>query len=291
MRKFHFLFAIILFSVNMITAQVVLPKLISDGMVLQRDTELKIWGWAEPGEKVQIDFLESVYAATTKKDGKWEVLLPAQSAGGPYKMVITGKNSIELKDILIGEVWVCSGQSNMAYLLKKSANLYKEEIDNSDNPLIRQFTVPKTYNFKEKQEKIAKGEWKKANKKTVGDFSAVAYFFGRELFDVYNIPIGLIDSSVGGTPAEAWISAEGLKEYAHYSEEIKKLKSDAYVDSLIANNAKIQSDWNLEAFQNDLANTEDELHWKEVNYDDSSWKSHKLPGGWVPELGYKQGIV
>lgn len=291
MRKFHFLFAVILFSLNAITAQVVLPKLISDAMVLQRETELKIWGWAEPGEKVQINFLESVYTTTTKEDGKWQVLIPAQQAGGPYKMTITGKNSIELKDILIGEVWVCSGQSNMAYLLKKSAKLYQKDIDNSDNPYIRQFTVPKTYNFKGKQDKISNGQWKQANEKTVGDFSAVAYFFGRELYEAYKIPIGLIDSSVGGTPAEAWISSEGLKEYAHYSKEIEKLRSDSYVDSLLANNEKIQMNWNHKAFQQDLANAEGDLHWKQANYDDSSWESHKVPGSWVPELGYKQGIV
>ena len=126
-------------------SQVKLPKLISDGMVLQRNANVRIWGWASDGEKITIHFIDSTYHTTTKKNGEWEVKLAELKAGGPYAMQIDASNSITINDILIGDVWVCSGQSNMGLTLGGLSNIYKDEIDHMDNPFIRQFfTFPGT---------------------------------------------------------------------------------------------------------------------------------------------------
>jgi len=130
-----------------LTAQVRLPRLISDGMVLQRDTELKIWGWAAPGEYVTLEFTGKQYATTADADGEWIVVLPQIQAGGPHTMTITASNKLTVNDILIGDVWLCSGQSNMELPVRRVAPLYGTEIAAAENNLIRSFTVPKTFVF------------------------------------------------------------------------------------------------------------------------------------------------
>ncbi|MGD0591863.1 MAG: hypothetical protein ABSA44_13860 [Bacteroidota bacterium] len=121
--------------------QVRLPKLISDGMVLQRDANVRIWGWASDGEKITIHFIDSTCYTTTNKNGEWEVILSKLKAGGPYVMQIDASNSITINDIVVGDVWVCSGQSNMGLTLGVLSNIYKDEIDHMDNPFIRQFLL------------------------------------------------------------------------------------------------------------------------------------------------------
>ena len=183
-------------SVLSVSAQIKLPKLISDGMVLQRDTKVKIWGWASPNETIEINFIKHNYKTTANASGNWEVQLKKLKAGGPFVMKLNGKNSIAINNILVGDVWLCSGQSNMSYQLKSSSKLYKKDIENSENKFIRQFLVPKKYNFKNTENDVSSGEWIAANSTTVGNFSAVAYFFANELYKEYQVPIGLINSSV-----------------------------------------------------------------------------------------------
>jgi sialate O-acetylesterase len=131
-----------LITINVVKADVKLPVLVSNGMVLQRDKPIKIWGWASPSEKVSVSFLTKKYKTNVGADGKWQVVLPARHAGGPYNMVITGINKIELTNILIGDVWFCSGQSNMEFSMSGAQEKYADEIANCKNPQIRQFAVP-----------------------------------------------------------------------------------------------------------------------------------------------------
>ena len=136
------------FRVTNLSAEVKLPKLVSDGMVLQRDANVKIWGWASDGEKIFVHFIDSTYSTAANKNGEWEVVLSGLKAGGPYTMQINASNSITMNDIVVGDVWVCSGQSNMQLGLGGLSDVYKDEIDHMDNPFIRQFfTFPET-NFK-----------------------------------------------------------------------------------------------------------------------------------------------
>jgi sialate O-acetylesterase len=187
-----------------------LPRLISDGMVLQRDTTVKIWGWADAGEKVTINFNAKTYNATAGADGKWMVSLPELNAGGPYDMEINAANHITLKNILVGDVWVCSGQSNMELTMDRVKYRYPNIIANANNFAIRQFLVPDKYDFKAPQQDLQSGSWVPVTPHTIYNFTAVGYFFAKELFEKYHVPIGLINASLGGSPAQAWMSEDAL---------------------------------------------------------------------------------
>ncbi|MDP2037613.1 MAG: sialate O-acetylesterase, partial [Ignavibacteria bacterium] len=206
-------------------AQVRLPKLISDGMVLQRNTKIKIWGWASTDEKISLKFLGKTYNAVADTNGEWKIILPKQKAGGPYEMQINASNSITINNILIGDVWVCSGQSNMELPMRRVRPIYEDEIANSKNDFIREFAVPQKYNFNLPQKDFESGSWKSSDPINVLDFSAAAYFFAKELNAKYKIPIGILNASLGGSPAEAWMSEEALQAFPRYLEEAQKFKN------------------------------------------------------------------
>jgi sialate O-acetylesterase len=181
--------------------------LFSNGMILQQGMKVPVWGTAEEGEKVTVQFQGQEVSATAK-DGKWMVHLESLKAGGPYEMTIGGKNQLHLKDVLVGEVWVASGQSNMEWPVRLSAEPEKT-IKQSKNPNIRLFTVPKKPAAIPLHE--VQGSWLECGPDTVVNFSAVAYFFGRELQKALHVPVGLIHTSWGGTPAESWTSRSALE--------------------------------------------------------------------------------
>jgi sialate O-acetylesterase len=186
--------------------------LIGDGMVLQQGVPCNIWGTAEAGEQVTVEVNLGkqgfATAVTAGKDGKWLVTLPKMEAGGPFTMNISGKNKIAIKDVYVGEVWVCSGQSNMEMKLKDCADSAKH-IENSKNPKIRLFTVP--HKATDMPQTDVTGKWVECGPDTVGNFSGVAHFFGRDLQKALNVPMGLIHSSVGGTASEQWTSMKVLE--------------------------------------------------------------------------------
>ncbi|MBW8687391.1 sialate O-acetylesterase [Chitinophaga rhizophila] len=194
-------------------AQVRLPRLVRDSMVLQRDAPVKIWGWATPGEQIRIRFQGKRFSTRTSADSTWSVVMPALRTGGPYIMHIDASNHITLRDILVGDVWFCAGQSNMVHQLALHSERYAADINEAAYPEIRHFKIPQTSNLKTTSTDITDGYWKSATQTDVADFSAVAYFFARDLYRRYKIPIGLINASVGGTPIEAWTSKEGLQAF------------------------------------------------------------------------------
>lgn len=188
-----------------VLADVKLPALISDHMVLQADAEVPIWGWASPGEEITVSLAGA--SAQTKADasGNWRVLLKNLKAGGPHTLAVKGTNTLTVKDVLVGEVWLGSGQSNMAMTVNR-ANDFEKEAAAATFPQIRMFTV--TSRAAEKAQADCTGEWVLCSPESVARFSATAYFFGRELHQQLQVPVGLINSSVGGTPIESWISPE-----------------------------------------------------------------------------------
>ena len=204
-------------------AQVKLPPVFGSNMVLQQQIALPVWGTAAPGEQIVITFAGETARTVANADGKWWVKLPSQEVGGPYEMVIQGTNRLVFANVLVGEVWVCSGQSNMAFGLLHTDNA-EAEIAATDYPSIRLLTVkPSTSN---RRVKNVSGQWYSCTPKSAairgtrldgqqgvdtGGFSAVAYFFGRELHNALNVPIGLIHSSCGGGSAEAWTSLATLR--------------------------------------------------------------------------------
>jgi len=180
--------------------------LFSDNMVLQQGMSVPVWGTAGEDERVTVTF-QGQNVSTTAKDGQWSVRLEPLRAGGPAELTITGENTITLENVLVGEVWVCSGQSNMAMSVSRVENA-EGVIAQSANPKIRLFTVPRAA-ADEPQEDV-EGSWSVCGPETVGGFSAVGYFFGKHLQEKLGVPVGLINSSYGGTPAEAWTSREAL---------------------------------------------------------------------------------
>ena len=186
LKLLKFIAFILCFNLTL-SAQIKLPKLISDGMVLQRDTKVKIWGWASPQENIQLSFKGNQYATIADNNGNWTIEMPPQKAGGPFVMELSGKNNITLKDVLFGDVWLCSGQSNMELWMGRLKYTYANEVANANNPNIRQFIVPDKYDFNEPKQDVPDGAWLSVNKKNIYDFSGVAYFFAKELYEKYKI--------------------------------------------------------------------------------------------------------
>ena len=197
-------------------ADVRLPALFSDNMVLQQNQRVPVWGWADEGEEVKMSFRGKT-AKAKAKDGKWRVNLSRPSAGGPDNLVVEGKNRLELKNVLVGEVWVCSGQSNMEWPLKASVES-TNAIAASANPKLGLFLVPKTKAATPQQD--VKAQWKECNPETVPGFSAVAYYFGRDLQKARNVPVGLIGTDWGRSPAEVWMSQQTLESNPGYKRDI-----------------------------------------------------------------------
>ncbi len=214
-------FVLLLVNAGVVFADVKLPAVISDNMVVQRGMEVPIWGLAEPGEKIEVrfDIYSYGWRTTTDKEGKWMVKIGSLRPGGPFEMVIKGNNTITLKNILVGEVWVCSGQSNMQMSVRSSANA-EQEIAGADYPNIRLFTVERK--VAEQPQSDCVGGWAPCSPQTVAGFSAVAYYFGRELHKELNVPVGLIHTSWGGTPAEAWTSKDVLESDVDFEPILKR---------------------------------------------------------------------
>ncbi len=280
MNYFSKLFSILLILTSIsLHAQIRLPKLISDGAILQRDTELKIWGWATPNEVVEIKFKKYIYKTKADPNGDWSLILPKQKAGGPFKMVLEGKNKITINNILIGEVWLCSGQSNMELTMKRLRDQYPEEIKNSKNKEIRQFLVPDTYDFNQAHPDLEGGGWVEASPETLLDFSGVAYFFAQELYDKYQIPVGLINAAMGGSPVEAWMSEDALKTFDEAYNEMQRFKDPELITEIEQRDKKRQSSWYAQLSEQDKGLVEGS-EWFLPDYDDSHWRGMHIPGFW-----------
>jgi sialate O-acetylesterase len=187
-------------------AEVKLPSIFSDHMVVQRDQPIPIWGWAAAGEKVTVTLGDKSTEAVAGADGKWSAKLAQQSSGGPLELRVKGtSNEVFVKDVLVGEVWLCSGQSNMAMAVNRALNFEQEQAA-ANHPRIRHFKVAGGASAEPRED--CQGTWEVCSADTVGGFSATAYFFGREVQRATGVPVGLINSSVGGTPIDSWISQE-----------------------------------------------------------------------------------
>lgn len=240
--------------VPQLSAKVRLPRLVSDRMVLQRDTELDIWGWADPGEKVTVRFQGRHYDTETGADGCWHVLLPPQQAGGPFVLEV---NEIVIRDVLVGDVWLCSGQSNQETPIARLTDKFPE-INVSNNHMIRHYKVPTQDVKGELREEIAgNAGWHSAIASDVMNWTALAYFFAQEAYEYTHVPVGMLVSSLGGSAIESWISQEHLKEFPQL------LVDQAAFDSLkLARQDRGAGRWQL------------------PECDDSDWATMTVPGYW-----------
>ncbi|TDP02387.1 sialate O-acetylesterase [Flavobacterium sp. 245] len=224
---FKFVFFLMISSTMM--ANVSLPNIFGDNMVLQRNSEVKIWGWANPKEEIKLvsSWNNLEYKVVANNQAQWELHIKTPEAGGPYTISIKGYNEVILKNILIGEVWVCAGQSNMEMSASWGIDNGEEEMKNATNPNIRFFTVPKLTATTPQNNLL--GNWTESTPETMKYFSAIGYFFAKRLReDLKNVPIGLISSNWGGTPAEIWMPEEVVQNDPLLLENAKKLNEQEY---------------------------------------------------------------
>ncbi len=276
-----------------ISNPIILPRLISDNLVLQREAGLKVWGWGKAGASITLNFMERSYSATAGADGRWLVTLPAFKAGGPYSMELkTGDHVIRIKNILIGDVWVCSGQSNMGLPMSRVKERYAAEIARAENPAIRQLLVPEQYDFNEPREDLPSGAWIAATPESVSSFSAVGYFFAQTLYEKYRVPIGLINASAGGAPAEAFCSEAVLREFPAHWTTAERFKDGEYRRRLQRETQAANERWFSDIRWRDRGLIHGEKAWFDPEYDASAWPTMKLPAFWEDEgLKRLNGVV
>ncbi len=289
MRKI-LLLLVTVFSCYSLFADVSLPNFFGDNMVLQRDKQIPVWGWASPKEKITVQFDHQTKTTKADKSGKWMIKLDNETAGGPYVLTIKGKNTVTFNNVMVGEVWICSGQSNMEMPIEGwgKINNYENEIAAANYPLIRHIKVPNTVSSTP-QDNIPKTDWKICSPETAGDFTAAGYFFARELFKKLNIPIGLINTSWGGTMVETWTSRQAFENSDEFKDMIATMPQ-LNLDSM----AKVKKEASLkriEALQGSMNNV-DATTWNEPATNDNEWPLMQLPNLWeTQQLGDIDGIV
>ncbi|MCD0470075.1 sialate O-acetylesterase [Flavobacterium sp. JAS] len=285
--KKYIIFIFLIFSI-MASANVRMPLLFSDGMVLQRNKEIPVWGWADANEKVEVHFNKQTKTIQADKNGKWMIKLSAEKAGGPFELSITGKNKIIIKDVLVGEVWICSGQSNMEFQVLKTKNSEKEIAD-SNYPMIRHFGVAQDLSGLPKED-LKAGKWLVSNKENVGNFTAVGYYFAKKLYAELKIPIGIINTSWGGTNVETWTSREAFEKSNDFKDmiaDVPQVDMDAvfevYKKSVLDNIKKVQG------FD---VSMENENQFAAFSFDDKNWPEIKVPSLWEnQQIGNIDGVV
>ena len=265
----------ILVVVTPVFAKLSVPAIIGDNMVVQQDKKVRIWGWAQPKEQISVAFASEKASAVADDAGHWQALLGPVKAGGPFELTISGTNTLTFKNILVGEVWVCSGQSNMEWPLINAKN-GAEAVAQANYPEIRLFTVQKSTSSSPLED--VKGHWIVTTPDQAGQFSAVGYFFGRELFQKLKVPVGLIHTSWGGTPAEAWTSHDALATTAEMQPIL-----DRYQDSLKDLPQRQQefqrrmADWTHKNLYEDTGNKGEALGYADPKSNTADWQSMNLP--------------
>lgn len=255
-------------SIFSLQAEVRLPKMISDGIVFQRNTEMKWWGYSDPNENVVITFKNKQYKTHADTQGNWNVVIPAQPAGGPYQVTV---NNITVNDVLIGDVFLCSGQSNMELPISRVMDLYKEQVAAYTNENIHYIKLPMNPDFHEAQYDVKNGicKWLTLTPSQAPSFSAVCYFFAKEYYNQYKVPVGIINSSIGGTPVESWISEDVIKQFPEYYNDLQICKNNEYVES-IQNLAKITRE-NWIQIMNRASSSSNSSDWRPVSLFSADW--------------------
>ena len=276
MKKFLFVLTTFL-CVSFVEAKVSLPQLFQSGMVLQRGKTIPVWGTADAGETVTVTFKKKQYTTVADEQGRWRVDLPKMKAGGPYELRI---NDLELRDILIGDVWLCSGQSNIDVHIERVYPQYVKEIDGYENQNIRLFRVQNDTDTHGPKDDIRATSinWKPLTKQNAWPFSAVGYFLGKRMFEKTKVPQGIIVNSWGGTPIEAWISADSLqRDYPMLLKRTAFYANDEYVKAQMKANAEANRQWDAllnqaDATQDYIRPDYDDSDWNTINQNDWTWR-------------------
>jgi len=265
-------------------ARVKLPAILTDGMVVQRGEPVRLWGTAEPGEsitaKVNMKKSKEVKAVADSL-GRWELELPALKAGGPY---VINVNDITLSDVLSGDVFLCSGQSNMELPVRRVTDMFADEIAAYENPSIRQYVVPQTTAFHGPQDDTAPSSWRPCTHDNVMNFSALAYFFAKEVNAATGVPVGIVNASWGGTPVEAWMSEESMTEWPVLLAKKKVYEDDGYRSRIKKLEGENFARWNAVLYATDPGR-QASVQWNDPALDDSDWTEvDLLESAWGQDL-------
>lgn len=269
-KLYRLLFLTVLMTTAAISAdaKVRIPSLISDGMVIQRGEPFTIWGRADADESFAVCWQDACYAVKADGQGNWEIELPAAPAGGPYTLDIAGTL---IRDILSGDLYLCSGQSNMELPVRRVTDMFAEEIASYENDRIRYFGVPNTPAFDGPQEDV-RGSWKKVCREDVMNMSALSYFIAKEFYSRTGVPVGIVSASVGGTPVEAWISEKTLERFPKYLNEKKIYEDEGYRREIKKLEGQNFHRWNSVLDSSDPG-LKGPVKWYSEGYDDSGWRS------------------
>lgn len=264
-------------------AQLRLPKIFGDSMVLQRNAPLRVWGWAAPAEAITVQFHQQQRSVKADGAGKWEAVLLPEQAGGPYDLQVTGRSTITLHGILMGDLWVCSGQSNMEMPVKGWSQVVNadQEIAAADYPSIRLFTVEKDVQGQPVAD-VKSGTWQTCSPQSIPPFSAVGYFFGRMLHQQLHIPIGLINSTWGGTDIESWISRKGFESEPYYKWLLTLAPERSNAGMTAIKDRQMQA--YLASMQLNTIDTAAIKQWPSIDFDDNQWRQMKVPELWESQL-------
>lgn len=220
-----------------------LSPILVDGMILQRDTNNFIYGSDTGATSVTVFFMNSQYSAKVDDNHDFCIELPPVEAGGPYSLTVKGSSELVIKDILFGDVYILSGQSNMELPICRVLDVSAKEVENICEPTIRQYLIPATYNFKEPEKYVCAGAWKKAVGEDLQDFSAVGLFFAKEIKETYQVPIGLIMTAVGGSGVESWMNQVTLSRFGDYEKRVEAFKNIDYFKDYILKQQNMASEW------------------------------------------------
>lgn len=261
--------AMIMLAVAAVSAELTMPYLLGDGMVVQRNQPVKLWGWGEPGEKIvaQLSTGKKTFHASVEANGRWEVELDSLPAGGPHQISV---NDRKIENVMSGDVFLCSGQSNMELPVRRVMDMFADEVRSYQNNYIRQFRVPQVTSFHGPLENTEPALWKECNPENAMDFSALAYFFARQLNFETNVPVGIINASWGGTPVEAWISQPTMQAWEEKVAQKKIYEDDGYRERAKKLEGENYYRWNSQLDGSDPGLTSKQK-WYEENFSDGNW--------------------
>ncbi|MCU0335227.1 MAG: sialate O-acetylesterase, partial [Chitinophagaceae bacterium] len=252
--------------------QLRLPRLVSSGMVLAHGQPVPVWGWAAAGQSVAVHWQQQVHTTVANAEGRWQLMLPASKAGGPFSMRIVAEKEIVLPEVWVGEVWLCSGQSNMEQAMNGRLKYrYANYVQQAQYPQIRQYLVPDVFRFDEPATDLPAGEWLPAQMPHIQEFTAVGYFFALERWQKTGRPIGIINASLGGSPAEAWIAEDSLRSFADKWKELQQVKDSQWVAGVQQREQAASAAWWQQLQASDIG-----AGWQQAPVD-ASWKLQTMP--------------
>lgn len=260
---------------NKIIKSLVLPSYISDSMVIQQNKPILFHGFDQPNSLIQLNFDQEFIQTETDSKGNWEVTFSKRQAGGPFILTIEGSSKEVIRDILIGEVWLLGGQSNMELPVNRTYDEFKDEIDAANYPFIRQFQIEANPVFNQPLEILNHGEWSAATQTNIHDFSSLGFFYAKKLYKKLNVPIGIINTAIGGTPVESWMEEKTLRSLDSYTEELDYWnRVDA--KEIAEENMRIHNDWHMDLSEKDQG-LMDQPPWYAEKIDTASWRIISLP--------------